>query len=379
VGCGSGSVGGQAKPQRLVLASAARQTGRAGEAVASPPTVRVVDAAGNRLPGVKVDFELLSGGGSLGATEVASSAAGSASTSWVLGDAADQQLRATCPDLPGVEVRFVAAALPSSGYQIDLRLLTQATDAQWEAFTGAAARIAEVVVEDLPAVALEEGFRCDGTVVTGEVDDLLILARVQAIDGAGGILGQAGPCATRGGSALPVVGVMQFDVADLDALEASGKLRAVILHEMLHVVGFGTAWTDVTPPLLSGAGSADSAFVGAQALAAATAWNGAPAGWTSVPVENTGGSGTRDSHWRETVFGNELMTGWLGTVEANPLSRTTAASLADLGYGVDLAAADPFDLSTVTLLRSGEQLFLGDDLLRLPVVEIVPVLSGPGR
>lgn len=387
-GCGEGSAGGHARPQFLVMASAARQTGRAGAAVASPPTVRVVDAAGNRLPGVVVRFELLSGEGSLGAEQVVSSAAGSASTPWVLGIGADQQVRATCPDLPGAEVRFTAAAMGGAGYQIDVRLLTEATDAEWEAFTGAAARIAEVVVGDLPPVLLGDGFRCDGTAVTGEVDDLLILARVQIIDGVGGILGQAGPCAARSGSPLPAVGVMEFDSADLAALEETGRLQAVILHEMLHVVGFGTVWSDVTPPLLAGAGTADSAFAGAQALAAATGWNGAPAGWTSVPVENCGaaspspcGSGTRDAHWREPVFGTELMTGWLGSSGESPLSRTTAASLADLGYQVDLDAADPFDLSAVAGslagLRDGGQLFLGDDLRRLPLVEVPPA-PGPG-
>src|SRR4051794_6205534 len=53
-------------------------------------------------------------------------------------------------------------------------------------------------------------------------------------------------------------------------------------------------------------------------------------GPTPVPVENTGGPGTRDSHWREAVFGNELMTGFVGPA-GNPLSRTTVGSLQDLG------------------------------------------------
>ena len=33
---------------------------------------------------------------------------------------------------------------------------------------------------------------------------------------------------------------------------------------------------------------------------------------TPVPVENTGGPGTSDSHWRETVFRSEMMTDSLG-------------------------------------------------------------------
>jgi hypothetical protein len=48
-------------------------------------------------------------------------------------------------------------------------------------------------------------------------------------------------------------------------------------------------------------------------------------------------------HWREETFFNELMTGFLGS-PPSPLSRLTVASLADLGYGVDFGAADPYSL-----------------------------------
>ena len=61
----------------------------------------------------------------------------------------------------------------------------------------------------------------------------------------------------------------------------------------------------------------------------------------SVPVANTGGPGTADAHWRESVFDNELMTGYIDS-GSNPLSAVTVGSLADIGYGVDLAASDPY-------------------------------------
>ncbi len=41
------------------------------------------------------------------------------------------------------------------------------------------------------------------------------------------------------------------------------------------------------------------------------------------------------------MFGNELMTGYIGG-STNPLSAITVGPLADIGYGVDLGAADPF-------------------------------------
>jgi len=91
-----------------------------------------------------------------------------------------------------------------------------------------------------------------------------------------------------------------------------------------------------------GAGTSNPRYVGQQGLAAYNAITSGTA--TGVPVENTGGSGTRDAHWRESVFGNELMTGFVGPGTNMPLSRLTVGSLADLGYSVNFAAADPYTL-----------------------------------
>ena len=62
----------------------------------------------------------------------------------------------------------------------------------------------------------------------------------------------------------------------------------------------------------------------------------------SVPVANVGGAGSRDSHWRESNMGNELMTPTYNGGIANPLSRVTIGSLADLGYTVNMGVADPY-------------------------------------
>ena len=48
--------------------------------------------------------------------------------------------------------------------------------------------------------------------------------------------------------------IMQFDTADLATMEANGSLVDVITHEMGHVLGFGTIWTDLN--LLTGADKA---------------------------------------------------------------------------------------------------------------------------
>jgi Leishmanolysin len=112
-------------------------------------------------------------------------------------------------------------------------------------------------------------------------------------------------------------------------------LSLIATHEVGHSLGIGTVWDYKN--LLRGAGSSNPTFSGSNARAQ---WR-ALGGTGNVPVENTGGAGTRDGHWREATFGNELMTGFLDTGK-NPLSRLTIASLKDLGYVVNLNAADVY-------------------------------------
>ena len=163
------------------------------------------------------------------------------------------------------------------------------------------------------------------------IDDVLIEAEGVLIDGPGGILGQAGPTHIRPGSNLPVKGIMSFDTADLARMEADGSLTDVILHEMGHVLGFGTLWSRMS--LIVGAGTVNSVFVGANAMREYAVLTGRPAP-TPVPVENTGGPGTRDGHWRESVFGHELLTGFLSGAN-RPISRMSVAAFEDMGYEVD--------------------------------------------
>jgi hypothetical protein len=123
-------------------------------------------------------------------------------------------------------------------------------------------------------------------------------------------------------------------------MELHGTLVDVIIHEMGHVLGIGTLWK---PKLLvADSGTINPTFTGAQATAEFGVLSG-EAGPTPVPIANTGGPGTREGHWRESVFGNELMTGYVDT-GSNPLSRLTIASLIDIGYQADLDAADLFSL-----------------------------------
>ncbi len=238
--------------------------------------------------------------------------------------------------------------------EIDVRFLGGLSEVQQRAFVSAAARWREVLPAPLPAIAVD-----------GEVTDgIIIEAEGVNIDGRGSVLGAAGPTHLRPNSLLPAKGIMRFDIADVSQLEADGTFGSVILHEMGHVIGIGTLWEQLG--LLRGAGTDNPTFTGAAArevyrelLEEASPLN--------VPVANTGGPGTREGHWREAVFGNELMTGFLSG-QRQPLSRLTTASLRDLGYEVDERAADPYELGEETGAIQALPLCKRDIVRPVPVV-----------
>ncbi len=227
-------------------------------------------------------------------------------------------------------------AVRRSVFKIEVRFIGGLNQRQKNAFKKAADRWSRVIIGDVPSVEV------DGEVI----DDVLILTEGTAIDGPGEILGQAGPSFLRPRSAgaaafLPAKGEMSFDTADLRAMERDGTLNDVITHEMGHVLGIGTIWSDKR--LLRGEGGRNPTFTGAAAMAEYRTLRGGMGTLKGVPVEATGGEGTRDSHWRESVLAHELMSGFVET-GGNPLSRLTVASLQDLGYRVNLAAAEPYAL-----------------------------------
>ncbi len=177
-----------------------------------------------------------------------------------------------------------------------------------------------------------------------------INASIGAIDGQWNILGYAGPeMATRqGGYWLTTSGVMVFDQADMTYMTSSGSFGDVIRHEMGHVIGIGTLWTD-NNVYVDGSGQ----YTGAAGLAMYRTEFNQP-GATYIPVEQGGGGGTADGHWNEVDNGagptgvvdsqgrdmrDELMTGWLNSPTF--ASKTTVASLQDIGYTVNLNAVNP--------------------------------------
>jgi hypothetical protein len=257
-------------------------------------------------------------------------------------------------------------AATESPFTIEVRFLGGLNARQKAAFTAAADRWVTAIVGDLPAVRIGDDV----------IDDVLIEAQGRPIDGPGKILGQAGPTHIRpegsGGSALlPAKGVMTFDTDDLKKMQSEGTLNDVITHEMGHVLGIGTIWP--LKKLLKGAGTDNPTFSGKAAIAAYKTLRGAGRA-VRVPVENIGGPGTAGGHWRETVFRNELMSGFIAA-PGNPMSAVTVGSLQDLGYTVDASAAEPFTLPDLLSLAEEGRLVAprgpfadGVVLTNLPVV-----------
>ncbi len=363
----------------MVAVGDVQQVGSAGRPVERPPAVRVIDANGAGVPDVLVTFEADPGSGTTAGREIATGPDGTARVgSWTLGpDPGTQRVRARADGLP--DITFVAiATVPPAVFDIEIRFNNAGgTPAQRMAFRVAEARWQAVLQGEAPdvAVAQSAGFCGSNEALDETVDDLLILADIEDIDGAGGVLGSAGPCLVRSGSSLPILGRMRFDRADLDNLEAGGTLDDVIVHEMGHVLGIGTLW--VAKGLLADSAAADTTrvpdphFTGPAAQVAFEQVGGFAYVGARVPVEDSGGAGTRLSHWRETVFDNELMTGFIDQ-GSNPLSLVTIASLEDLGYVVDRGVAEAYALSLSRRPAGGSRtrIALGSDILDEPIYEV---------
>lgn len=348
-------------PTQILVSSGANQSAAAGTALA-PISVRVADQFGNGVVGLPVTITVTAGGGQVTPASGTTGANGELTEiAWTLGKSALPQLLSV---KSGAITGSVSATIATQ-YTVDVRYVGGEPNPDIRlAFDNAAARIRGAItgaVGPVPFVNKDLNPQCDVPVVLNEtVRDLLIFAQVKPIDGVGKILGRAGPCFIRNTSRLTIVGIMEFDSEDLDALAQTGRLEAVILHEMSHVVGFGTLWEYVTPSLLSGPGTAEPRFLGIGAINACTAAGGTTLCAGGVAVENCVGilgcgAGTRDGHWREGTsslagFRTELMTGYIERQDVPmPYSNISIQSFGDLGYLVNANAADPYRVPSPTL------------------------------
>lgn len=367
------------------------QTGLVGFALNVRPAV-LLTASGAPVSNVAVTFAVQSGGGSVVGPTVNTDANGVAQVGdWVLGAAPGANtLTATVSGsgITGNPVTFTATGVTST-FNITIQNIGPAfSPAVQAAFDSAVAKWQQIIYQDVPDFANlnvppNTCFSGQPAIGPTNVDDILILAKFDSIDGPFNTLGFANWCFARSGSDIPFVGYMVFDTADVALLVSQGQLNSVILHEMGHVLGFGTTWSlplfnCLQDPSNPPGTINDTYFSCPKARAMFDSIGGTNyTGGNKVPVENCGpltptpppcGASNANGHWREPVFGTELMTPTLTLGVANPLSRLSAAAMEDVGYTVNYAGSDPYT-HTFSLVTGGASLgllSLGDDIGRGP-------------
>ena len=221
--------------------------------------------------------------------------------------------------------------VPSGNFAITFNFTSDVPESVITASARAAERWSEIIIGDLPSVT---------SATYGFVDDLLINIQIGLLDDVedGDTLANARPIAFRTDSGgLPYVAEVGISADEVN----NANLDDVLLHEFAHCMGFpnSNAWrnyvVNTTTP---------TEFTGPNAVRYYNSGFGNTA--TGVPIEQEGGAGTAYAHWTESIFGNEILTGVIGT--SNPISVITVGAYDDMGYDVDYKAADPYTPPTTT-------------------------------
>jgi hypothetical protein len=196
-----------------------------------------------------------------------------------------------------------------------------------------AKRWSEVIVGDLPAV---------NDAALGFVDDFQmtvtmgLLGSATGTDGPAKTLANALPLKLRtDGTKLPWLGITGIDPEDTDPQ----LLEATLLHEFGHALGLvPEVWVSKNLVLSLTDGPL---YVGLNAVREFNTIYGESV--RGIPLEKEGGAGTKAAHWSEPLMKSEIMTGFIEPPGTRmPLSKITVGALADIGYTVDYARADPF-------------------------------------
>jgi hypothetical protein len=363
-------------PSALIVVSGNNQSALGGLALVQPVTLKLVDNVGVGIPDAAIDFSITAGEGSL---------AGSVSTgitdqngvvvapSWTLGKIAiAQQLTTRAGNLSAI-----ASAIVTTQFHAEVRFFGSPIDPAYAAaFTRAINRLNAEVIGPLAPVTFTNQDVANTCGVTGvaplneQISSLVIYAGVGNING--GVVASSGPCYVRQSSHLTVVGTISLNAANLPSILSNGQLNDVVFHEMQHVLGFGTLWSNVSPSLIINAGTPQTAFIGAAGIRGCQQSGGAVANCTpAIPLESGGGTGTADDHWRFSIFGSELMTAFLPAAGASkPLSAMTIGSISDLGYQTNPNVADAYTIpSTFAEVRNAVRSAL--ELASSPTREVV--------
>jgi len=212
---------------------------------------------------------------------------------------------------------------PDSQFNIELTFADDIPDAIRSGIQQAADRWMKIVIGDLPD--------------EGAIDDLQI--NVVSGDLADTILATGGPDQFRAGSNLPYHGVVTWSDTSLN--ETTDRALQIALHEIAHVLGFGTMWQNLK---LTETQLGAPVYTGQAALAMYKFAIDSAAKF--VPVEPDPDDATAGAHWassfaavNDQVF--DIMASKLTqNATGRFISTVTIAAIADLGYQVNFAQAD---------------------------------------
>ena len=227
-------------------------------------------------------------------------------------------------------------AWPTGDFNIELVFLSKPGDpvlsqAAKAVFQRAAARWEQVILNDVPPINYTHNpksqwssFLQTRVEVQDVVDDLRVFVRI--MDLGEDLIGSAAPTWVRVDGHFPILAEMAIAPESKDNF-------SLILHELGHCLGFGSAmWED-----LGLHNSRDNTFSGSLTRMVFLVLAGGTYQDRYVPLVG-------NSHWDGGIIGDELMiSGWVWPYDA-PLSIVTLAAMSDMGYEVNLEAADTYFL-----------------------------------
>lgn len=362
--CGSGGAPPAAPDDEPVVEKVAHvaaisplmQLGMIGTLANHPPAVRATGELGGPVASVVVRFVAANGQDSVLVTTNAEGVA--RWSAWV------------APSTPGVsKITVRADTFPAINFELESR--EKGFDVVFRVIEGsggpegvtalaeAEAKLESLIFADLPNESFSGPVCAIGgapaaATIDEEIDDLLVLVRFRNIDGLGGAGASGNPCLIRDGPGPTLVGIIDLDLAEWEILTEQFR-RDFILHETVHVMGLVpnllNLWGCLAQPSTGPPNTrvADSHFSCPNARSAFELVGGSRYTGASVPLENGATrpltAQTLNHHWRKSVFGAELMTGWFSSGGKAPFSRVTLGALEDLGFGVVAANADAWSLN----------------------------------
>ena len=241
-------------------------------------------------------------------------------------------------------VEATQAQAPDDTFDIELHFVAEFSPGH-QALIEEAAEVWEAVIsEGIPNVAFEtrpfdssehdwfETHRrwLGDLVVREEIDDVRLY--VGRLPDDAGVLGTGGPIYVRQ-TYLPILGFIRFHEDSF-----THHLKDVAVHEIAHALGFnvfvwyGLDLVDIEDP--------DPHFKGMAARSAFDVEGGWKYEGKKVPLAPD------FTHWRESVFGDEVMTPYLDW-DNGIFSATTLHSMGDIGYRVDPSQSQAFSLPGV--------------------------------